>query len=148
MICSRDYKRICIGKAYMEPLPTLHLPIKGKWFDLIKSGEKKEEYRDISTFYRERLCPDSGHCMNDFGSPPIPVSVGSPDDNDIVFAVFSWRPFKVLHLTHGYGHDKPQLWAHIEEITIGKGNPEWGAPAEDVFILKLGEVFHTKNLRQ
>ena len=128
------------------PLPTLHLPIKGKWFDLIKSGEKKEEYRDISTFYRERLCPDSGHCMNDFGSPPIPVSVGSPDDNDIVFAVFSWRPFKVLHLTHGYGHDKPQLWAHIEEITIGKGNPEWGAPAEDVFIIRLGSVFHTKNL--
>ena len=24
------------------------------------------------------------------------------------------------------------------EITIGKGNPEWGAPKEDVFIIKLG----------
>lgn len=27
----------------------------------------------------------------------------------------------------------------IESITIGKGNPEWGAPTEDVFIIKLGK---------
>lgn len=27
----------------------------------------------------------------------------------------------------------------IESITIGKGNPEWGAPTEDVFIIKLEE---------
>jgi hypothetical protein len=26
-----------------------------------------------------------------------------------------------------------------ESITIGKGNPEWGAPTEDVFIIKLGK---------
>jgi len=49
--------------------------------------------------------------------------------------------------SHGYGHSKPQLWAHIEEITIGRGNPEWGAPDRDVFIIKLGAVFHTKNLK-
>ncbi|MDD2261630.1 MAG: ASCH domain-containing protein [Clostridia bacterium] len=33
----------------------LTLPIKKKWFDLIKSGEKKEEYRALSPYYFSRL---------------------------------------------------------------------------------------------
>lgn len=33
----------------------LILPIKRKWFDMIASGEKKEEYREISPFYTARF---------------------------------------------------------------------------------------------
>lgn len=33
----------------------LTLIIKKKWFDMIKTGEKKEEYRDISPYYISRL---------------------------------------------------------------------------------------------
>ena len=33
----------------------LTLPIKKKWFDMIKSGEKKEEYREIKPYYQIRL---------------------------------------------------------------------------------------------
>ena len=33
----------------------LTLPIKKKWFDLIKSGEKTEEYRALSPYYFSRL---------------------------------------------------------------------------------------------
>jgi hypothetical protein len=33
----------------------LTLPIKKKWFDMIKSGEKKEEYREIKPYYQFRL---------------------------------------------------------------------------------------------
>jgi hypothetical protein len=33
----------------------LTFPIKKKWFDLIKSGEKKEEYRALSPYYISRL---------------------------------------------------------------------------------------------
>lgn len=33
----------------------LTLPIKKKWFDMIVSGEKKEEYREIKPFYESRL---------------------------------------------------------------------------------------------
>jgi hypothetical protein len=29
--------------------------IKKKWFDMILSGEKKEEYRDIKPFYNSRM---------------------------------------------------------------------------------------------
>ena len=34
---------------------TLHLIIKKKWFDMILSGEKTEEYRDIKPYYNLRL---------------------------------------------------------------------------------------------
>jgi ASC-1-like (ASCH) protein len=33
----------------------LHLTLKKKWFDLIKSGEKKEEYREIKQYFITRL---------------------------------------------------------------------------------------------
>lgn len=38
----------------------LTLPIKKKWFDMIASGEKKEEYREIKPYYDSRF-------MNAFG---------------------------------------------------------------------------------
>jgi len=34
---------------------TLHLTIKKQWFDMILSGEKTEEYRDIKPYYNLRL---------------------------------------------------------------------------------------------
>ena len=34
---------------------TLTLSLKKKWFDMIKVGEKKEEYRDAKRFWRTRL---------------------------------------------------------------------------------------------
>ena len=33
----------------------LTLAIKKKWFDLIASGEKKEEYREIKPYYQSRF---------------------------------------------------------------------------------------------
>lgn len=33
----------------------LHLTLKRKWFDLIASGEKKEEYREIKRYWDKRL---------------------------------------------------------------------------------------------
>lgn len=40
----------------------LVLPIKKKWFDMIKSGEKKEEYREIKPYYASRLEKMVGFC--------------------------------------------------------------------------------------
>ena len=36
-------------------MKTLHLVLKRKWFDMIKSGEKKEEYREIGDYWGKRL---------------------------------------------------------------------------------------------
>lgn len=34
---------------------TLFLILTGKWFDMIASGEKKEEYREITPYWEKRL---------------------------------------------------------------------------------------------
>lgn len=34
---------------------TLHLTLKKEWFDMILSGEKKEEYREIKEYWSKRL---------------------------------------------------------------------------------------------
>jgi hypothetical protein len=133
-----------MNSAYLsklQPLPTLHLPIGndpkkygGAWFDMIRTSEKKEEYREINRYYEKRFGlyfvrkVGKQDCLWSDGRKSVPT---------------------ILHLTNGYGHDKPQLWAHIESISIGRGNPEWGAPVDrDVFIIRLGDVFHTKNLKK
>lgn len=36
-------------------MSTLHLPLKGIYFDQIKSGEKKLEYREATPFWDKRL---------------------------------------------------------------------------------------------
>lgn len=33
----------------------LHLSLKKKWFDMIDSGEKKEEYREIKPYWNKRF---------------------------------------------------------------------------------------------
>ena len=44
------------GTAMKTDAKVLHLPIKGVWFSMIASGEKKEEYRDKKNFYGIRFC--------------------------------------------------------------------------------------------
>lgn len=42
----------------------LTLPIKKKWFDMICSGEKKEEYRELSAYFERRLQKYVGQTLN------------------------------------------------------------------------------------
>ena len=37
---------------------TVHLVLKGKWYDMISCGEKKEEYRKVCNYWRSRLQKD------------------------------------------------------------------------------------------
>ena len=90
----------------------LTLPIKRKWFDMIASGEKKEEYRDITDYYDSR-----------FTNAPKFLENGK-----IQFYVI---------LRAGYKKDSPTLpitcW-----LDVGEGKTEWGAePGVEYFILHI-----------
>ena len=41
---------------------TLHLTLKKKWYDMIASGEKKEEYREVKKYWIRRLIIDLECC--------------------------------------------------------------------------------------
>ena len=98
----------------------LDLPLKKEWFKMIESGEKTEEYRQIKSYWIERLT---------WHEP-------GPDPN-MIDPQRSPKPDTHIRFRHGY--TKRTMHFGLESIRIGKGKPEWGAPAEkSVFILKLG----------
>lgn len=99
---------------------TLRLTVKKKWFDMIKSGEKTEEYREVKRYWTRRLS-EPPQCPNEWVSP--------------VFYKFSHVLF-----VNGYGNTRPRVLKECKGITIGRGNPKWGAPIDrDVFIIQLGK---------
>ena len=103
-------------------MKTLHLVLKGKWHDMIESGIKKEEYREIRPYWINRLCEtaaDSGIC--------------SGDNRNYVEICH----FDEVRFHRGYTNTTMEF--RVKDITIGIGKPEWGAPDNKVFIIKLGD---------
>ncbi len=100
---------------------TLHLTLKKKWFDMIASGEKKEEYREIKPYWIKRLC-------SEFGS------------NHVFEHVFRSKKFDTVTFKNGYAKDAPTLVIEWRMLVVRKGRPEWGAePGKKYFVIKLGE---------
>lgn len=96
-------------------MKVLHLTLKRKWFDLIASGKKKEEYREDKMYWRKRL-----------------LHPGETGDAKL---------FNEVHFRNGYGKNAPFMRVECLGITSGLGNQDWGAPfLEEVFIIKLGKI--------
>ena len=89
------------------------LPIKRKWFDMILSGEKKEEYREIKPYYTTR-----------FKNLWQGSLIGGEAKRKIMFR-------------NGYSKNSPSFVAECT-LSVGTGKPEWGAvPNERYFVLKI-----------
>ena len=94
----------------------LVLPIKKKWFDMIKSGEKKEEYREIKPYYFSRF-------------KKLPLYDFREDK----------MTFEVI-FRNGYSKSSPELKCKCK-IRIGQGKEEWGAESnKEYYILEILEV--------
>lgn len=116
---------------------TLHLPLKKQWYELIERLIKPEEYRGITAYWIVRLFRDEyGRKITKstakFLESHLEILKWWVESGKLVFKPFDFVKFS-------YGYTKRTMTFEIKEITIGKGNPEWGAPKEDVFIIKLGE---------
>ena len=116
---------------------TLYLPLKKEWYEMIESGVKTEEYREIKPHWIPRLL----ETPTGFGIPRYVTSifVRSPGILNLRieqgFVVFK----EYTHVKFSYGYTKRTMIYEIDSFTFGKGKPEWGAPTEDVFIIKLGK---------
>lgn len=100
---------------------TLRLPLKKQWYEMIESGIKTEEYREIKPYWTRRFIG-----MN---QPLFSFRYGYQQANVKGYT----------HVKFSYGYTKRTMTFEIKEITIGKGKLEWGAPKGEVFIIKLGE---------
>lgn len=113
-------------------MKTLHLPLKKEWYEMIESGVKTEEYRKIKPYWVARFTRCYKWCAMNVPTHPHRCEFCRPTLKDIITD-------KYTHVTFSYGYTKRTITFEIESITIGKGKPEWGAPTEDVFIIKLGK---------
>lgn len=115
-------------------MKTLHAPLKAKWYQMIESLIKPEEYRAITAYWIVRLFRDENgrkitKLTANFLASNIEILKWWIESGKLVVKPF-WAKFS-------YGYTKRTMTFEIESITIGKGKPEWGAPEEDVFIIKF-----------
>lgn len=105
-------------------MATLHLPLKRKWFDMIKADIKLEEYREIGEYWNKRLIGES---------KPFPIYFKSYEEQKI------FKKFDKLVFTLGYpkaGDSSRRLEFKNPKIRIGTGRPEWGAvPGKKYFVI-------------
>jgi len=109
----------------------LHLTLKKKWFDMIASGEKKEEYRALKKYWAKRLSDGVGTYLTSFCPGGIGYKV-------------KWKEFDVIQFKNGYSKDAPLMIVEFKGLEIGHGKHKWGATSES-FIIKLGKILSIKN---
>ena len=143
-----------IVRYYKKDKKTLHLNLKREWFDLIASGEKKEEYRAITNYWANRLFE------YDWAEeyPGEHKNVGENIDYDVNVKWHiprriernyhaNFKTFDSITFSNGYAKDRDQLEIEIKEIKIDTGFAKWGAPRTEermkrCFVLKLGNILN------
>lgn len=107
----------------------LELPLKKEWYNMIESGEKREEYREIKPYWSKRFVG--------FDAPLLSHRYGYQHANVKGYT----------HVRFRYGYTKRTMLYKIDEIIIERGNPYWGAPEYPVFIIKFHEMKTTKIMK-
>ena len=115
-------------------MDTLHLTLKEQWFDMILSGVKKEEYREVKPYWVRRLLDDKEAYSNPM--PPVKGFYEKPER------------YKYIEFRNGYGNHVPSLTIEWQSIDIREPNPDWCPKGTTGlwFVLNLGAVVKTNNL--
>ena len=94
----------------------LHLTLKKKWFDLIASGKKTDEYREFKPHWENRLIDNA--------------------DNG--------RKFDIVRFKNGYAADSPTMDVEFREIVFS--GRQWITPkngeelTDSTIVIRLGNV--------
>lgn len=101
----------------------LNLVVSKQWFDMIVSGEKTEEYREIKDYWTVRL-------YDVFAKNPTKYLMDKKISGDIDYLKlmircnhFIAKPYTHVLFINGYRKDSPRIEKKIESITIGKPQP-------------------------
>lgn len=101
-------------------MATLHLTLHKHWFDMVVSGEKTEEYRELKIYWAQRFMEG------------LPIVFGADLKNP------KWKDFDQVIFRHGYDKDAPRVTKKFKRFRIGTGKPEWGAePGKRYFVIEF-----------
>lgn len=114
----------------IEGKKVLHLILKKKWFDMIASGEKKEEYREVKPYWVQRLT------WHEFHKCDLLELLYREIESDVYR-----HDFDLVCFHNGYSKSSPAMTFYFKGIYIGFAKPEWSDNWQgDVFVIKLGEI--------
>ena len=124
----------------------LKLPLKKKWFDMTKSGEKTEEYREITPYWCTRLLLFDGFKR----SKDSWFDMLFDGEEELILTAITecyWTKFKSFNnniITLGYPKNTDAekiVTLENKGISIGTGKVEWGAEKDKMyFIIKHGAI--------
>ena len=100
----------------------IHLVLTFEWYDMIDSGEKREEYREIKDYYKRLFLRNYEYVK----------------DSNCQW-VFLYRNIRSVIFHRGYT-STTMRW-HVPYIGVGYGKPIWGAPYHPVFVIGLGKRY-------
>lgn len=110
---------LCAGHS------ALHLTLKKKWYDMIASGNKTEEYREIKDYWEKRFLLDYDPITKRWNERQLP----------------NFKQYDIVVFKNGYSKDAPTMIVELNAFSIGLGKQEWGAEKNvQYFILHLGKV--------
>ena len=119
---------------------TLHLVLKRKWWDMIASGERKEEYREVCHYWAIRLL-DNKYRWYSLNTDYPKVFLWWIREHLNHRADIQFRPFEKVCFHLGYTNNT--MTFEITSMNVMYGDvckQEWGAePNKYYFVIKLGE---------
>lgn len=99
---------------------TLQLVLKTKWFRMIESGEKLQEYRDITPYWWKRIF------QSDFIENPMKGGYAGKH--------------RFVRFRLGYKKNAEEMTFKLGHIGIGNANPDWAEGSMDkMIVLNLQE---------
>lgn len=120
----------------------LKLTVKKEWFDLIKSGKKTEEYREIKPYWLVRFIEWKGMSK--------PLKEEMCVDLKIRTSAARWNfdmnycqniEYSHVEFKNGYSKDAPTIITECKGISIGNPTKQGSQLfKDDVFIIYLGAV--------
>mgnify|MGYP003304236941 CR=1 FL=1 len=113
-------------------MKVLFLHLKKKWFDMIQSGEKLEEYREMSEYYISRFMDFSSIVSNCARFVEMAYAATHPEEDKY------FKKFDKVVFFLGYPR-RNDVNKRIEfdnpRIRIGHGREEWGTDPEDYYFV-------------
>jgi hypothetical protein len=116
----------------------LKLTLKKKWYNMIFSGNKLEEYREIKSYWIKRLlCELRSEYPYDIDTICEAIK-GNYECSDLTY---SFKHFDAIEFINGYSSNSPRFTIECKGINIGYGHNNIGAiTGHKYFVIKLGKI--------
>ena len=115
----------CSLQMFRSDCAVLKLVLKRKWYEMIERGEKKEEYRAATDYWRTRL---EKWDRSPGGTPVVEFRLGyAKNAPRMAFWVFGQNTESGM-----------KTYALVDRDVDKPRHPEWGEPEEPHFVIRLG----------